>query len=268
MLPIQAIELGIYCAQLLGEDEDIEKYINEWYGSYAEAKLKNPILPPEGKQDAGIILGKRLERLIHALRFYDSPNKTTLEKIISRVWKKHREQKADERDDSYPFDGFNKFVLEVTLRAGCLLADLIATADGLFSATAALATGGPISGAMGKLVREFARNELEEGYGYNVVDLFKDPHDRYRALRLHGIYFPEPQGETSTSAAWGAGKTALELYKKKFIERELLRLEEWLRSRQPGQRLRLTGHMRSEVLPVSSVKVIMSTLKQPIFTSI
>ncbi len=240
MLPVKAVELGYYCAELLEDSAGAEQCAKEWYKSYAEEQLRNPVLPFEGRQDYREIMTKRQQVLRNALRYYGdpnvasigSPNYAVLQQVIAPIW-------DNIKAESRGLDGLLTFVAETAYRAGCLLADLIAGADGLFGINIALTTGGPMSGAMGQIVRAFARYELREAYGYNVVEVFKERRDRYRPLRLRGIYFPEPSRETLTSAAWGAGKAALELYKDKYKQSELLRLEEWLRARHPGAKVRL-----------------------------
>lgn len=258
MLPILAIELGYYCAKLLekqGDQTEAEKCAREWYESYAEAQLRNPILPPEeGRQTYQDVMNERQKQLRNALRFYGnpvgSPNYAALEKVIIPVL-------GEINATSPGLDGLFTFTLEVAFRSGCLLADVIATADGLFGVSAVLATGGPMSGAMGKLVRAFARHELKEGYGYNVVEQFTQRRDRQRSLRLHGIYFPEPQRELephremATSAAWGAGKAALELYRQRLNRNALLQLEEWLRACQPGASIRLNRDVAAGVTRIA-----------------
>ncbi|MFO1430127.1 MAG: hypothetical protein U1F76_08315 [Candidatus Competibacteraceae bacterium] len=247
MLPVKAVELGYYCAELLENPAGAEKCAKEWYESYAEEQLRNPILPPEGKQDYREIIARRQKALRDALRYYGnpavalvgSPNYAVLEKVLTPLLEKINAK-------SPGLDGLFTFIAEVAYSAGCLLADLIAGADGLFGITVALTTGGPMSGEMGKLVRAFARHELREGYGYNVVEAFEERRDRYRPLRLRGIYFPEPSRETPTSAAWGAGKAVLELYKGKHRQSALLRLKEWVRSRHPGTRVRLDQSLASQ----------------------
>lgn len=247
MLPVKAVELGYYCAELLEDSAGAEQCAKEWYESYAEEQLRNPILPPESQQDYREIMAKRQQALRNALRFYidphdssiGNPNYTLLKEVIAPLWDRVNAK-------SRGLDGLLTFVSEVAYRAGCLLADLIAAADGLFGITVALTTGGPMSGAMGKLIRAFARHELREGYGYTVVESFEERRDRYRPLRLHGVYFPEPSRETLTSAAWGAGKAALELYQARYRQSELMRVEEWLRACHPGARVKLDSSVAAQ----------------------
>ena len=67
-------------------------------------------------------------------------------------------------------EGLEGLAMEAARRAGCLLADLAALLLDLFGARSVLATGGPMTGQTGRLVRAFAREELQRSYGLQVLE--------------------------------------------------------------------------------------------------
>lgn len=112
------------------------------------------------------------------------------------------------------------FGLVIAYRAGCLLADLAAVCLDLFQADCLFCAGGPMSGIMGKLIREYSKRELEELYGLSI-EISSHP--------VRSLKFPEfPQKERS--GAWGAGSAALELYRDLLKQSELQVLENTLRT--------------------------------------
>jgi hypothetical protein len=105
------------------------------------------------------------------------------------------------------------FAEEIAHRAGQELADLVVTTTDIFSATNAVAGGGPLSGDTGRRLRQFARAELEHTYRFEVPSGPPSPTELPpRLSRL--IRFPEPSADLTppgSSGAYGAALAAVDL---------------------------------------------------------
>lgn len=83
------------------------------------------------------------------------------------------------------------FAGEVADTAGCRLADVVATMVEMTGALNVFAAGGALSGAFGKRIRETAREELRNRYGFDVeMAIGMDDDVRHKLARL--LRFPEP----------------------------------------------------------------------------
>jgi predicted NBD/HSP70 family sugar kinase len=183
----------------------------------------------------GILIGWILENLdTHA-------SEEALKKIqqkIQRLWEEETRPGA-KSIDSYLKElkrSLNKvgkkdedFAKEVTKRAGLRLADLIAQVRELYGSLNVFVGGGPMSGATGRFIRNKVREELQQGYGFDVVG---DESDVVRGIgitssytawkkhhRVRLIRFPEPPRTNieppGPSGVRGAAMTAVELFTRK-----------------------------------------------------
>ena len=89
-----------------------------------------------------------------------------------------------------------------------------------------------MSGKTGKLVRAFAKEELNELYGFKVIQSNFHP-GQYCPHFVRALEFPEPTETTHQEygGAWGVGSAALEQYLQLLKEGELQKLEDKLRER-------------------------------------
>ncbi len=81
----------------------------------------------------------------------------------------------------------------------------------------------------GKLIRAFARKELEELYGFDIIEKFDFGLRQHRPHVVKALRFLRPNGGDTYSGAWGAGSAALKQYLKLLKESELQNLEDNLR---------------------------------------
>ena len=169
-------------------------------------------------QDQAIINGRKQSTQINVLGNF--PPRSQISEFSSDV----RIPKINIKNFPTPWENFG---LVVAHRAGCLLADLAAICVDLFQADGLFCTGGPMSGETGKLIRAFAKQELDELYGFKVIQSDFHPVG-YRRHFVRALEFPEPAGQ-EYSGAWGAGSAALEQYLKLLKEGELQNLEDKLR---------------------------------------
>ncbi len=115
------------------------------------------------------------------------------------------------------------FALLSAQKAGQRLADLIAQVRELFGSRNVFTGGGPMSGTTGKYIRHYARQELREGYGFDVVgdesyviqQTYNAASMTHHLTRL--IRFPEPHKgiePPGPSGCRGVAMTALTRFTK------------------------------------------------------
>ncbi len=115
----------------------------------------------------------------------------------------------NELKDALGEEEVQKFAKEVAEQAGWRLADLIAQARELYSSINFFAGGGPMSGATGWYIRRYAREELEKGYGFDVVKEtnYNVAPTKHHLTRL--IRFPEPYTDVEPPGPSGSRGAAI-----------------------------------------------------------
>lgn len=107
------------------------------------------------------------------------------------------------------FGPLHKRMLVAARQFGQLLADVIATSVDLFDSDAAMATGGVLSGATGRLVRAFARSTLAKQYGFECRESARDLRKTPRRIRPLQLLEPKSQ-VTLKGGAFGAALLAVD----------------------------------------------------------
>lgn len=136
-----------------------------------------------------------------------------------------------------------RFGLVIAHRAGCLLADVAAICIDLFQADGLFCAGGPLSGKTGKLIREFARKELADLYGFDIIKSFDNTSKGSGPHYIRPLEFSSPneiEGEEKYTGAWGAGSAALDRYLNLLQQAELSGFEDKLRLLSQGESIVIT----------------------------
>ncbi|MGK7925361.1 MAG: hypothetical protein AB4290_08955 [Spirulina sp.] len=183
----------------------------------------------------GLLIGWILEKIGGPHSQYQ-PDAVALEEI-KKSWGKEKPAPAGGRKAVQALDELDlalagnarlgktseDFAKEVVKRAGERLADLIAQVRELYGSLNVFTGGGPMSGATGRYIRNWARHELREGYGFDVVGdegyaidgTYNAASITHHLTRL--IRFPEPRTgiePPGPSGCRGAAETSLALFGK------------------------------------------------------
>ena len=233
VLPIHPLELAIFFTEACDEDEEtIDNLKKNWFKVYKslleDYQINTWVIPrffhEYSKENAKEAWRERKASFLHALENFPDPTQITeiapLIKNLNTILPKDK-----------PLSKQAAFALVVAHRAGCLLADLAAVCIDLFRAKSLFCAGGPLSGATGKLIREFARLELNNLYGISI-DRGKSKSSAINLRAVRRLFFPEPKIGEPFSAPWGAGSKALDWYIKLYQEQELQDLADKLHSLQ------------------------------------